>query len=112
MLIPNPPLFIIDGQDLVIFHSMEDLVRYVEPADVPGQRYIICDSQGRRLFFDTIKPRGFLDGPEYVFLRAIDLEPSVAIELFSLLCESLGRQGYPRQELQSLPLSDLIQKLV
>lgn len=111
MLIPNPPLFICDGQDLAIFHSMEDLVRYVEPFDIASEQYLICDSRGRRLFFSTIKPVGFLGGPEYVFLREIDLEPSMATELSRLLRDELERQSFPRQELLSLPLEELVQKL-
>jgi hypothetical protein len=111
MLIPNPPLFIIDGQDLAIFRSMEHLVRYVEPVDVANDQYLICDSQGRRLFFGTIHTRSFLVGIEYVFLRSIEVEPSLDMQLSCLLRGRLERQGYHMQELEQLSLDNLVQKL-
>jgi hypothetical protein len=85
----KPPIFTIEGHDLIAFDSVEGAQRFVEWQDVDlGATY---DSEGRLLEFSldpAEAPRG--SKPPQVRVRATEEVPSHQAELRRVLVDALG----------------------
>ena len=52
------PLFLIDGYAVEVFWTVCDLESHLEPPEVHTQTdYLICDAEGRRVWFDVVVDR-------------------------------------------------------
>ena len=50
---PIPPIFIIDGEDVSIYKSVQDAAFHLEPIDVRNGEYVAYDSKGNLLRLET-----------------------------------------------------------
>jgi hypothetical protein len=111
MLIPKPPLFVIDGYDIAVFDSIEKVVGHLEPIDVANNEQDIFDSDGRRIELAVVKTNGFFFGEsEVVVFKAIEAEPVHAGELAKRLVAFLGYLGINQDWLLTASLPELVKK--
>jgi hypothetical protein len=99
------PIIADDFGDLLIFDSLKKAESYLEAIDVKQRDYPVYDSEGRRLSARVVK-----DGkkPERVAIVEPDKEPRHESELRALLIAFLDKVLQPRENLESLPLQELI----
>lgn len=95
-----PPLFIVEGQDLGIFSSVEDAQDHLEPPDIAGGAYVGYDGRGRRLEIET-------DG-RHTSISLAEFQPSSAEELEARLRHFLTYAGEDRAKNTDCDLPCLI----
>lgn len=83
----TPPIFVIDGQDVIVFESVKEAKLSLEPIDVTNSVYVAYDAQGRLLRLET-------DDRRVNMFLAQD-EPTHADELEAALREFLQAMNEP-----------------
>jgi len=104
----NPPIFVIEGLDVTVYHSIEDTLRALEPVDVRNNEYSVYDSEGHRLELGVARVPFW--GFEKVVLDDVESEPKHAPELASQLASFLADSGVDPTWLAAASLSQLEKK--
>ena len=111
------PIVVDNFGDLLIFSSIADAQRYLEPIDVRDKEYLAYDSEGRLLKLDVAIEKSDLrkiptlaDGGEQIVLRPAEAEPLHAAELQGKLIQYFAQVGEAGEWLRSATLDELIQK--
>ncbi len=94
-------IFLIDGQDVSAYASLEDVAFDVEPVDAKDHEFLICDADGRLVRLST--DRGF------VTASLAEAEPTHAGELETALRKFLGTMNEPLAADQTCDLVCLVQ---
>ena len=95
-----PPVFIVDGEDVGVFASLEEALLQLEPRDVTNQEYTGYDSEGRLLRLET-------DGERVSAYLAED-EPIHALQLETALRCFLRAMNEPSANDPKCDLSCLV----
>lgn len=99
----TPPLFIHEGGDLMIFETIDDAVRYIEPVDVIEGVYVGYDSQGMLLKFKAQSQR--YDQP--IEIVSAETEPTHQEELRDVLITYLRALGISEPSISQASLDAL-----
>jgi hypothetical protein len=112
------PIILVDGLDVIIYTSVEQIEQDVEPIDVINNVYTVYDSDGRLLYLDVeVKScENWMDllkriilGPTYkVMLKPAKFEPQHEQELRKVLVEYLVHRGISKELLSETSLKELI----
>jgi hypothetical protein len=112
------PIILVDGLDVIIYTSVEQIEQDVEPIDVINNVYTVYDSDGRLLYLDVeVKScENWMDllkriilGPTYkVMLKPAKFEPQHEQELRKVLVEYLVHRGISKELLSEISLKELI----
>jgi hypothetical protein len=103
-LLINPPLFVIEGNDVGPFSSEEALTLKLEPPDVREGDFAVFDSRGRRVALGVETGK-----VESVVVSSIEPEPAHDGELRSGLINGLVEAfGESTGRLEQLPLRQLV----
>jgi hypothetical protein len=112
----TPPVFLFDPEvgALVAFDSADAAARHLRAWQEVGA-LAAYDARGRRVAFAVAQRRERLLGVvpvtrEVVIVAGVDAEPSHAADLSRALVASLARAGTPREELEGLPLAELVRR--
>lgn len=118
------PLFLVgDGNDVEVFHTKEELERYLEPTDVRNGVYKAFDFDGNPLRLEMINvsssrgkgSRLFGFHSERVSISEETETPVPPSEegLKKYLCKYLIAIGrLPKEEVSAMPLPDLIRSVI
>jgi plasmid stability protein len=98
------PIFINESGNVLVFESVEDAERYIEPIDVINEEYVGYDSAGRRLALRVTKENK-------INIRSAEHEPSHAAELKDVLTRFLALVGVSRDWLSTAPLKELVETM-
>jgi|YelNatPaOPRAMG01_1025707.scaffolds.fasta_scaffold28030_4 hypothetical protein len=112
------PIILVDGLDVIIYTSVEQIEQDVEPIDVINNVYTVYDSDGRLLYLDVeVKScENWMDllkriilGPTYkVMLKPAKFEPQHEQELRKVLVEYLVHRGISKELSSETSLKELI----
>lgn len=101
----RPPIIVDDNGDMVIFESLDEAQKYIEPTDVDSGDCLAFDSEGRLLRAEVVTRALIL---RRVRLQPAEQEPTHAGLLRSRLVEFFERLGHSRAELETEALEQLI----
>lgn len=95
------PIFVIEGEDVIIFNSLEDVQSQLEPIDVRNNIFISYDAEGKLVKIET-------DG-RYINVKLVEEEPMHVAELEALLRNYLIAMKEPEAEEATCDLQCLVQ---
>lgn len=101
MIVPNPPVFIVDGNDLIVHSTFDEATHWLEPADISTNDYSVYDSEGRLLHIEP-------DGDKVKILLAEEV-PRHASELEDALRRYLRTTGSALGEDSNCDLKCLVE---
>ncbi len=117
----KPPIIVIEGDDIAIYQSIEEVEQHIEPPDISAG--VAYDSEGRLLKLvkqvkEESKSHGLLytllvrlTGPIYeVKVIEIETQPKHACELREQLVRALARMGISEEFLSKASLEELVIK--
>jgi len=99
---PRPPIFIIDGEDVGIFSSLDDALLQLEAIDVLHGEYTAYDADGNLLELSV-------DG-ERIVAKLPQSEPCRAEQLSTALRQFLDHMGVTRATDPACDLSCLVEE--
>ena len=102
----QPPIFVVDAGDVLIFDSVEKAERYLEPIDFKHGGCPIYDSEGR-LIKGEVTTHWFI---ERVKLKAVDTEPQHQAALREALIDFLKQVTQEDKSLHKITLDEAIAK--
>lgn len=117
-IVIKPPIILVEGLDVIVYTSIEQLEQDVEFIDVINNTYTVYDSEGRLLYLNIeIKSyenlvdllKRVIFGPNYkVILKPAEFEPQHKHELRKVLTEYLVFRGLSQKLLSKTSLKELI----
>ncbi len=105
MIMVKAPIFLDNFGDILVFQSVEDAERYIEPIDVAHNEYVGYDSEGRLLQLAVTNKRR-------VSVEIAESEPRHSDELRRILVRFLARLGESENWLANASLQDLTTKMM
>jgi hypothetical protein len=97
----KPPIIVDEHGTAMVFESIDDAERYLEPIDVSNGEYVAYDSEGRLLKLIATKPQ--------ITIQSDDLEPQHQGHVGELLIRLLSHAGVPSDVLERKSLQELVQ---
>ena len=115
----KPPIFVIDGLDVQLCWTVEELVAHLEPPEVKEGESFIADAEGRLIKLEVVTSKqsyvfGLLtvDGDEVV-LRDVEAEPKHGEQLRAALADHLaGVEPASSESVKTASLEELVQKVI
>ena len=99
------PFFLNESGNVLVFRSIEEAERYIEPIDVINREYIGYDSIGRRLQL-------LVADANRVKIQSAEIEPEHTDELKEVLTRFLSLVGVSQSWLLDAPLEKLVAKML
>jgi hypothetical protein len=105
----RPPVFVVDGEDVSVYDSLEDAMGALEGVDVEDGLYAVYDADGRRIALKGVgvKRSRFIVEVGLVQVESIEAEPTGADELGQLLLRFGRHSGWDVNE--GTPLAELVE---
>ena len=97
----KPPVIVDEHGSAMVFESIDDAERYLEPIDIRNQEYVAYDSEGRLL--------RLIASDFQVTVEAVDLEPQHSSRVRELLVGLLEYTGVESSVLQGKSLQELVE---
>lgn len=100
----QPPIFVVDGSDVSVHASLNDVLDFVEGPDIEVGSYGIFDSIGRRITLraENLRTTRWTVDPGTVRLEHVERTAEASEELRKLLADALRACGRDVPEIISL----------
>lgn len=113
---PKPPFFFIDGDDVGVFATIEELRLFLEPWAVKGKDLLATDSEGHPLSFRIIKSeRPLIFGLFHTEVEQVEFDklgdsPDHRQALRAALVKFLGSRGFAEYAIRDESLDALAKR--